>query len=124
LYDWDEISTSESKSHLSAGISTAMIDEDAANIFARRCLFDDDQMKELEPFMDDQNYVKKFARSHNVHESIVYAIHGYAKNNFGKYKALGLIPSPKSAIAVFNPNQYESYLPIPKIVKTTISIIN
>jgi hypothetical protein len=124
LYDWDEIVASETKSHLSAGISTGAIDEDAANTFARRYLFDDEQMQEIEPYIDDQNYVKKFARSHNVHESIVYAIHGYAKDRFGKYKSLGLIPSPKSAISALGPNQYESYVPIPKIVKATMLLIN
>jgi HTH-type transcriptional regulator / antitoxin HigA len=124
LYDWDEISASDSKSHLSAGLSTAMIDEEAANNFASRYLFDEDQLLEVEPNIDNAVFVKKYARSHNIHESIVYAIHGFKYKRFGKYVAAGLIPTPKSAIADFKPAQYESYAPIPKIVNNTISLIN
>ena len=124
LYDWEEISSSESKSHLSAGLSTASIDEEAANNFASRYLFDDEQLLEIEPQLDSPIFVKKYARSHNIHESIVYAIDGYKNNRFGKYVAAGLIPTPKSAIADFKPGQYESYAPIAKIVNNTISLIN
>jgi HTH-type transcriptional regulator / antitoxin HigA len=122
LYDWDEIVASEGQGHLSAGVSTATIDEDAANSFARRYLLDDDKIKAIESDIDDPYYVKNFARSYNIHESIVYAIYGYSKNVFGKYQKL--IPSAKSAIMGFAPNQYEEYMPIPKIAKTTISLIN
>ena len=124
LYDWDEISSSESKSHLSAGLSTPLIDEEAANRFATRYLFDEEQQLEIEPDLDNPVFVKKYARSHNIHESIVYAIDGYKNNRFGKYLSMGLIPSPRSAIASFKPGDYESYAPIPNIVNNTISLIN
>ena len=129
LYDWDEILTSESQSHVSAGMSTGNINEDAANEFAKRYLFDDDKMREVEPYLNDPYYVRKFARSYNVHESIVYALHAYEKSKtksdtrlFGKYKHL--IPTPRIAIEPLNPTQYETYTPIPKIVKSTVSLIN
>lgn len=122
LYDWEEIVASEGQSHLSAGISTGSIDEDAANNFARRYLFDEDKMREIEQDIDDPYYVKKVARSYNVHESIVYAIYAYTNKVFGKY--INMLPAPKVALEALQSKQYESYTPIPKIVKNTISLIN
>lgn len=127
LYDWDEICSSESQSHLSAGISTGHINEDAANEFARKYLFDDDKMRVVEDNIDDDFFVTRFARSNNVHPSIVYALYAYTNSTsenkiFGKYRHL--LPSPKIAIDQFEPNKYESYIPIPKIAKTTFSLIS
>lgn len=127
LYDWDEIMASESQSHLSAGMSTANINEDAANEFAKRYLVDDEKMNEIEHKIDDPYSVSNFARNNNVHPSIIYAMYSYshaATDNklFGKYKHL--IPGPKMAIDPFKPNQYEQYMPIPQIAKKTISLIN
>jgi Zn-dependent peptidase ImmA (M78 family) len=127
LYDWDEIIKSEGSTHISAGMSTGTIDEDAANEFAARYLFDDEKMELVKPFIDDRNYVAKVARGYNVHESIVYALYAYkysTKDNklFAKYK--DCLIDPKSAIQEFVPSKYEQYEPIPKIIKTTKSLIN
>ncbi len=122
LYDWDEIV--ESKGHISADMSTGTIDEDAANEFASRYLFDDDKMKEVEPYLNKPSYVAKFARSYNVHESIVYALYAYKYNNklFGKYKHL--MKQPEPAIEAFEPSQYQTFKPIPTIAKKTLTLIN
>lgn len=125
LYDWDEIV--EMHGHVSAGMSTGTIDEDAANQFAARYLFDEDKMREIEPFIDKPSYVAKFARSYNVHESIVYALYAkkYSdvdKNIFAKYNRF--MKKTDQAIAAFEPSQYETFKPIPEIAKTTILLIN
>jgi len=127
LYDWDEISKIDGHGHVSAGMSTGIIDEDAANQFAARYLFDDEKMQEIEPFIDKPSYVAKFARSYNVHESIVYALYTYkyatADNKiFGKY--LHFMKKPEQAIEAFNPSQYDTFNPIPEIAKRTMSLIN
>jgi Zn-dependent peptidase ImmA (M78 family) len=127
LYDWDEILATEGQTHISAGLSTGSINEEAANEFAKKYLFDDEKMKEVEPYLDDYYYVKKFARSYNVHESIVYALYAYEKSTkknplFAKFKHL--IPAPKVALEPLKPTQYENYLPIPNIVKGTMTLIN
>lgn len=127
LYDWEEILESEGHGHVSAGMSTGTIDEDAANQFAARYLFDEDKMKEVEPFINKPSYVAKLARSYNVHESIVYALYAYkystAENKlFGKYKHF--MKNPEEAIEAFNPSKYNSFEPIPTIAKTTMSLIN
>ncbi len=127
LYDWNEISQTENHSHVSAGMSTGTIDEDAANQFAARYLFDDDKMKEVEPYIDKPSYVAKFARSYNVHESIVYALYANKYSNtdnklFGKYRHF--MKNPEQAIETFNPSQYEKFEPIPIIAKKTIELIN
>jgi len=127
LYDWEEISDSKSHSHVSAGMSTGTIDEDAANQFAARYLFDDDKMKEVEPYIDKPSYVAKFARSYNVHESIVYALYAYkhAKDSskpFAKFRHY--MKNPEQAVEVFDPSKYENFEPIPVIAKKTMSLIN
>ncbi len=127
LYDWEEIVNSAGHGHVSAGMSTGTIDEDAANQFSARYLFDDDKMKEVEPYIDKPSYVAKFARSYNVHESIVYALyaHKYSNNEnklFAKYRHF--MKNPKEAIEAFNPEQYATFKPIPAIAKTTMSLIN
>lgn len=122
LYDWDEIV--ESKGHVSAGMSTGTIDEEAANEFAARYLFDDEKIKEVEPYLNKPSYVARFARSYNVHESIVYALYAYKYDNklFGKYKQL--MKKPEPAIEAFEPSQYETFKPIPTIAKKTLTLIN
>lgn len=127
LYDWEEIVNSEGATHISAGMSTGTIDEDAANAFAARYLFDDEKMELVIPFMDDRNYVAKVARGYNVHESIVYALYAYKYSTnenklFAKYK--DCLIDPKSAIKEFAPSMYERYEPIPTITKITKSLIN
>ena len=127
LYDWDEIVDSEGHGHVSAGMSTGTIDEDAANQFAARYLFDDEKMKEVEPYINSPNYVAKFARSYNIHESIPYALYAHkyssADNNlWGKY--MRYMKNPPQAIESFNPSQYETFEPIPVIAKKTMSLIN
>lgn len=127
LYDWEEISVSEGHGHVSAGMSTGTIDEDAANEFSARYLFDDDKLKEVEPYINNPGIVAKFARGYNVHESIVYALYAYrysdkTNNLFGKFR--NVITAPEKALESFDPSQYETYKPIPKIVKTTIPLIN
>lgn len=127
LYEWDEIINSEGSAHVSAGMSTGTIDEDAANEFASRYLFDDEKMELVKPFIDDREYVAKVARGYNVHESIVYGIYAYkysTKDNklFARYK--DCLIDPKSAIQEFAPSKYEKYEPIPNIIRTTKSLIN
>ena len=126
LYDWEEVIASEGQGHVSAGMSTGTIDEDAANQFAARYLFDDDKMKEVEPFINKPSFVAKFARSYNVHESIVYALYSYKYSNadnklFGKYRHF--MKNPETAIEGFNPSQYETFKPIPNIAKATMTLI-
>ncbi len=127
LYDWDEVSNSEGNTHVSAGMSTGIIDEDAADAFAARYLFDDEKMELVAPFIDDRTYVAKVARGYNVHESIVYALYAYkysTKENklWAKYK--DCLIDPKSAIKEFVPLRYEKYEPIPNIIKITKPLIN
>ncbi len=127
LYDWEEILISESNAHISAGMSTATVNEDAANEFASRYLFDEDKLKEIEPFINNPSYIAKYARGYNIHESIVYAIYAYKfstpKNKlFGKFRHFLITPGP--AIESFNPSDYENYVPIPKIARTTKLLID
>lgn len=127
LYDWEEISELEGHAHVSAGMSTGTIDEDAANSFASRYLFDDDKLEEIEPYINKPSYVERVARSYNVHESIVYALYAYKhsaddKKVFGKY--YHFMKNPKEAVEAFDPYRYEKFEPIPVIAKTTMSRIN
>jgi HTH-type transcriptional regulator / antitoxin HigA len=127
LYDWQEVIDSEGSAHVSAGMSTGTIDEDAADEFAARYLFDDEKMEIVKPFMDDRKYVAKVARGYNVHESIVYAIYAYKYSTnqnklFAKYN--DCLIDPRLAIREFVPSRYEHYEPIPDIIKTTKSLIN
>ena len=122
LYEWDEILSSEGSTHVSAGMSTGIIDEEAADAFAARYLFDDEKMELVLPFMDDRNYVAKVARGYNVHESIVYAIYAHKNKAFAKYN--DCLIDPKPAVKEFVPSMYERFEPIPSITKITKSLIN
>ena len=123
LYDWEEIMNADGNAHVSAGMSTGTIDEDAANDFAARYLFDDEKMELVKNFMDDRNYVAKVARGYNVHESIVYAIYAY-KNPKAFRKYHDCLIDPKPAIKEFMSSKYERFEPIPSITKITKSLIN
>jgi HTH-type transcriptional regulator/antitoxin HigA len=127
LYEWDEIVESEGSAHISAGMSTGTIDEDAANAFAARYLFDDEKMELVKPFIYDRAYVAKVARGYNVHESIVYGIYTYkyaSQDNklFARFK--DCLIDPKPAIKGFVPSKYEKFEPIIDITKITKSLIN
>lgn len=124
LYDWDEILDSKGHGHVSAGMSTGNIDEDAANEFAARYLFDEDKIREVEPYLNKPSYVAKIARSYNVHESIVYGIYAfkYDRTFFRKYR--NIMKNPPDAVEDFNPSDYENHKPIPAIAKTAMSLIN
>lgn len=123
LYDWNEIVELEGSAHVSAGMSTGTIDEDAANEFAARYLFDEEKMELVKSFMDDRDYVAKVARGYNVHESIVYAIYAY-KNPKGFAKYHDCLIDPNLAIKEFVPSKYERFEPISTITKITKSLIN
>lgn len=127
LYDWEDIVNLDGSAHVSADMSNGTINEDAANDFAARYLFDDEKMELVKPFIDDRSYVAKVARGYNIHESIVYGLYTrkYANsgnNIFAKYRK-DLI-SPAFTIDKFEPSRYEKFEPIPQIVKTTKSLIN
>lgn len=126
LYDWNEISDSENQSHLSMGISTEKINEDAANDFARRYLLDDEKMKILEDNIDDGFFVQNFALTNNTHPSILYALYAFENSSndnklFAKYKHL--IPSARIAINNLNASLFENYTPIAQIAQKITSIL-
>lgn len=123
LYDWDEIVSAVGSAHVSAGMSTGTIDEDAANAFAERYLFDEEKMELVKPFINDRAYVAKVARGYNVHESIVYALYTRRYSQFSKFHELMSKPT-SAAIAGFQPAKYEGFEPITNILKTTKLIIN
>lgn len=123
LYEWDEIVSADGSAHVSAGMSTGTIDEDAANDFAARYLFDDEKMELVKPFINDRDYVAKVARGYNVHESIVYALYARKYSQFGKYHDVMSKPT-RAAIAGFEPSKYENFEPITNILKTTKLLIN
>lgn len=127
LYDWDEIVEENGSAHISAGMSNGKIDEEAANEFSARYLFDDEKMDIIKPFLNDRNYVAKVARGYNVHESIVYAIYAYRFSSkdsklFGKYN--DRLISSTTAIKGTKPERYERFESIPKIAKETVLLIN
>ena len=123
LYDWDEIVKADGNAHVSAGMSTGTIDEDAANAFAARYLFDDEKMELVEPHINDRAYVAKVARGYNVHESIVYALYAHKYSQYGRFHDF-LTDPVSAAIKSFEPSKYEKFEPIPNIIKTTKSLIN
>ncbi|MCR6722079.1 MAG: hypothetical protein NVV59_17730 [Chitinophagaceae bacterium] len=122
LYDWNEVMAAEGGAHVSAGMSTGDIDEESANAFAARYLFDDEKMEMVEPFINDPAYVAKVARGYNVHESIVYALYSYKHSGFGKFNKF--LIDPAATLEIFEPQKYEKYEPIPQIVKRNKQIIN
>ncbi len=82
LCDLDEIQVY----HLTGEPDMFLLNEDAANDFAREYLFALENRKFIRPFIYDSFIVENFAKEHEVHPSIIYDFHLWEMNEQGENK--------------------------------------
>jgi len=87
LFDWDEIQLSDyhiSQENQEYFDSTSQ-NEEEADEFARKYLFSKEKTKEIEPFINDHEVVKKFALANNVDPSFAYVFYAFDAPDSNKY---------------------------------------
>lgn len=113
LYDLDDLKINSY--HLSGSTDLLLLNEERANLFARSMLFADDKLEFIKQHIDNHFVVQKYAKTNNVHSSIIYGFYLYDCNESiknQKYKKFRkyLVPSEmaiknlkKDLITVDNP---------------------
>lgn len=79
LFDWDEIK--ENQYHISDDDNTQLSVQERereANLFASEYLFSSEKVALVKPYINDAEYVARFAADHQVHPSIVYTQWAFA----------------------------------------------
>jgi Zn-dependent peptidase ImmA (M78 family) len=81
LFDWDEIKADNY--HISEGSEDLLVLDERevqADDFARRYLFSEEKMREVEPYMRTERIVKEIAEENNIHPSIIYIYNAFDKS--------------------------------------------
>jgi HTH-type transcriptional regulator / antitoxin HigA len=82
LFEWDDILVNSHHISDKADLYTKTEIEDVADKFAKDYLFSDEKMKEILPHINNQIYIRQYAKQNHVHESIPYAFLAFEKNNW------------------------------------------
>jgi len=108
LYDLDEIKSITY--HLSDDYDL-FLSEEQADQFAKDYLLSEEKHNYILPFIDNHLLVKQYAKTLNIHPSIIYAIHSYEQQKKGNRKSWQKynkhIPESKEAIIKFNTNPWK-----------------
>jgi hypothetical protein len=120
LFDWEEIKTNSY--HLSEdGEALLTVDEKEmeANDFARKYLFSQEKMAQIQPYMRMEKYIDEIAKSNNIHPSIIHAYYAFDNNKTDRLawmRAKRYMPEIKKAIYHFGSSWSEAK-PIDEVVK-------
>jgi HTH-type transcriptional regulator/antitoxin HigA len=101
LFDWDEIKTD--LYHISEGTEDAIVLDEReieADDFARRYLFSEEKMKEIEPYIRNERIVNDVAQENNIHPSIIYIYNAFDKSKIDRLvwmRAKRFMPDIKKA---------------------------
>jgi HTH-type transcriptional regulator/antitoxin HigA len=120
LFDWDEILNNGY--HLSDednDILTVREKEEEADNFAREYLFSKEKTMQVKPFLNNDDYVQKFAENNHVHKSFVYVFYARdVKDGNGTYWAKARVQNPPidGLVATIN-NPWEKRIPTNEYVK-------
>lgn len=109
LYDWDDIE--RNVYHLTGEPDLFLINEEAANDFARDYLFSHEKSNYIKPLIKNELLVREYARKAQVHPSFVYNFYSYDQNEKGNTFAWSWFkdqyPDVKLAIKELNTNPWE-----------------
>lgn len=86
LFDWDDILVKSYHISDKTDLYTKVEIEDVANQFAKDYLFSDEKVQDVLPHINNRSYIEKYARHNHVHESIIYTMIAYKRNNWGWLK--------------------------------------
>jgi HTH-type transcriptional regulator / antitoxin HigA len=110
LFDYDQIE--KQVFHLTGEADLFLLQEDAANDFARDYLLSQDKLKYVQPHINNNYIVEQMAKEFQIHPSIIYSIHCYDVEAKGLGSYWGLygkyIPSTKVALDGINVNPFEN----------------
>ena len=126
LFDWTDIK--DNKPHFSSEIDRYEKREVEADTFAREYLFSKDKMKVVGPQIDNQTFVEQYAKSFDVHPSLIYSFYCWdnlssSEDVFKKYK--GKLLSAREALETIDPDStldfpWKNRLPIERKSKELI----
>lgn len=81
LFDLDELA--QIKYHLTGEPDLFLLQEDKANQFARNYLISDEKMRYIEPMIHNPLIISKYAKTLQVHPSIIYSQYQYRQEEKG-----------------------------------------
>lgn len=106
LYDLDSLRQSKFHYHLTGESDLFLLDEIAADKFAKDYLLSDDRLKFITPLINSKTTVNRYAESWGIHPSIIYAFYCQENNAWGHPVGRN-IPSSEQALKILNTNPFE-----------------
>lgn len=104
LYDFDDISSH--LYHLTGESDLFLLNEDAADNFAKDYLLNDDRLKFISTYINSKKIVDKYAKECSLHPSIIYAIYCQENKAWGN-PVSRLIPNSDIALKYLNTHPFE-----------------
>jgi HTH-type transcriptional regulator/antitoxin HigA len=122
IFDWEEIK--ESKYHFSEEEGEQQLSvrekEQEADNFAREYLFSKEKLKQVESYINNEEYVESFARANHVHPSFIYVFHAYntdkTRDKYAWSRAVKANPSISNLIKPLE-NSWDNFKPISQFIK-------
>jgi HTH-type transcriptional regulator / antitoxin HigA len=121
VFDWDEIKIN--RYHISEEDPeqlSVLKKEEEANNFSRDYLFSKEKTDKIRPYLNDFKYVEEFAKTNQVHPSLIYAFNAFDTGNKNRMAwAIARMHNPKlkSLIGPLE-NPWDSPKPISEFVKS------
>lgn len=107
LYDWDEIN--ERKYHLSGEEDLFLLNEMAADDFAKDYLLSSDRLKYISTYINAKTVVESCSKEWGVHPSIIYIFYITAMGDGGwRLPIARKIPNMEKALKSFNTNTFDN----------------
>ena len=117
LFDWDTIC--QNRYHITTDADDAdlfKLNEETANEFSRNYLFGPEKVVRVKPFISNPGYVEEFAKSMEMHPSIIYAMYCWSNGHgYGKY--MRHIPQASDALNALGGNPWQKKKPIRELMQ-------
>lgn len=104
LYDFDDISVN--RYHLTGEMDLFLLNEDAADNFAKEYFLSEDRLNFISPYINSRATISKYSKEWSVHVSFIYAFYCQEKNAWG-HPVSKLIPSSEIALKYLNTHPFE-----------------
>lgn len=104
LYDFDDISVN--RYHLTGEMDLFLLNEDAADNFAKEYFLSEDRLNFISPYINSRATISKYSKEWSVHASFIYAFYCQERNAWG-HPVSKLIPSSEIALKYLNTHPFE-----------------
>ncbi len=126
LFDWEDIlANSYHLSEDNEAMLTLDEKEVEANDFARKYLFSQEKMEQVQPYMRIEKFVNQIALENNVHPSIIHAYYAFDNDKIDRLawmRAKRFMPNIKKAVFYLE-NSWQHAKPIDEVAKNVKSEI-